>query len=74
MMGYDGWGFFGVHALWWLFWIAVVGVGVALAWQATSRRPTEPETPLQLLQRRYAAGEISREEYAERKHTLERDG
>ena len=24
MMYHDGWGFFGMHAFWWLFWIIVV--------------------------------------------------
>jgi len=39
------------------------------------RRTTyrQMQSPLQLLQRRYAAGEITREEYEERRTTLLRD-
>lgn len=72
-MGYDGWGFFGMHALWWLFWIAVIGAAAVFLFQAPTRPPPARETPLELLQRRYAAGEISKEEYEERKRALERD-
>jgi putative membrane protein len=68
----------GMHWFWWLFWIAVI-VGV---WWTFSRRPmAEPpphsaslsESPLDRLQRRYADGEITTEEYEERKATLLRD-
>jgi putative membrane protein len=31
------------------------------------------QTPLQLLQKRYAAGELTSEEYEERRTTLQRD-
>jgi putative membrane protein len=73
----------GMHWLWWLFWILVI---VAVLW-ALSRllmRPAPPpeqappeqappESPLDRLERRYADGEISTEEYEERKATLLRD-
>jgi len=64
------WSFWGMHAFWWFFWIVVIGAAVFL-FQAPAGRTTERETPLDLLQRRYAAGEISKEEYEERKRTLE---
>lgn len=67
MMGYDGWGFFGMHALWWLFWIVVIGAAAVFLFQSSA---PGRETPLELLRRRYAAGEISKEEYEERKRTL----
>ena len=68
----------GMHWFWWLFWILVI----VATWWAFSRRPTaEPtpptassaETPLDRLQRRYADGEITTEEYEERKAVLLRD-
>lgn len=71
-MHFDGWNFWGMHFLWWLFWIAVVGALVGLLLPA-SRNRSRRETPLELLQRRYAAGEISSEDYEERKAKLERD-
>lgn len=73
MMGYDGWGFFGMHALWWLFWILVIGAAVVFLFQAPTRRASDRETPLEILQRRYAAGEISEKQYEEHKTKLERD-
>ena len=64
----------GMHWFWWLFWIALI----AAAWWAFSRRPpaspnTTATTPLDRLQRRYADGEITTEEYEERKAVLLRD-
>ena len=57
-----------------LFWILLLAL---LAWGlyrlfTTSGSPTPArETPLEALQRRYAEGELSTEEYEERKRTLE---
>ncbi len=67
--------FWGMHWGWWLFWIVVI---IALVWLLSQRRtgappPPRKESPLELLQRRYAAGEISTEEYEERRARLERD-
>jgi putative membrane protein len=62
-----------MHAVWWVFWLAVV-VAVLVLLGPASRSGREPRmTPLERLQRRYADGEISTEEYEERKKTLERD-
>jgi len=67
-MHYAEWGFWGMHVFWWLFWIAVV---VVLFLPITPvSRGRRRETPLEVLQRRYAAGEISTEEYEERKAKL----
>ena len=70
-MYYDGWMFWGMHLFWWLFWIAVI---VALFSLFTPvPRGRRRETPLEVLQRRYAAGEVTDKEYEERKAKLERD-
>lgn len=70
----DGWWFWGMHLFWWLFWIILI---VLLLWLpgplARNRARGSRETPLEILQRRYAAGEISTEEYEDRKSRLERD-
>ena len=71
---HDGW-MWGMHFAWWVFWILVI---VGVVWLFTQGRqgpsgppPThEHETPLDVLQRRYAEGEISTEEYEERKKRL----
>ena len=74
-----GWG-------WWIFmslgmvafWAAVIYLVVWLvrgAPPARRQQPTEPtiETPLALLQRRLAAGEISIDEYNERRQVLDEE-
>lgn len=66
MMGAMGWAM-------WLFWILLIAL---VAWGLyrlfTTRRSEAPirETPLEALQRRYAEGELSTEEYEERRRTL----
>ena len=72
-MHYDGTGFLGMHAFWWLFWIVLVIAIFVMAEVTPKNRGRQRETPLELLQRRYAAGEISSEEYMERKTKLEAD-
>jgi putative membrane protein len=63
----------GMHWLWWIFWILLI---VGAWWAFTRRTPPSgppPETPLDRLQRRYADGEITTEEYEERRTNLLRD-
>lgn len=67
----DGGWFWGMHLLWWLFWFALITVFFSLLTPVPRHKARE--TPLQILARRYAAGEISTEEYEERKSRLERD-
>lgn len=67
----------GMHWFWWIFWgLVIVGVvWMVVRTQQQAGQPDRParETPLDILQRRYAEGEISTEEYEERKERLERD-
>ena len=61
-MGVMGWWM----VLWWAFGIAVL---VLLVWgvsRATGGFPGGSETPEQILKRRYARGELDREEYQRR--------
>ncbi len=72
MMHYDGWGFLGMHVFWWLFWIVLIVLLVSF-FDTSPKGPKRRESPLEVLQRRYAAGEISSQEYEERKEKLQRD-
>ncbi|MEW5756306.1 MAG: SHOCT domain-containing protein [Pseudomonadota bacterium] len=65
-----GW-FFGMHLFWWLFWIVLI-VALFGLFEPVPRSKARA-TPLERLQRRYADGEISTEEYEERKKRLEQD-
>lgn len=65
----------GMHGLWWIFWVVLIGLLLFCVWGrpgAGRRRPRD--TPLALLQRRLAGGELSAEEYDKRKALLVRDG
>jgi putative membrane protein len=72
---YDG-GYFmgGMHGLWWIFWVVLIGVIVFYGWgsPASSRRQPR-ETPHEVLQRRLANGDITADEYEKRKALLDRD-
>jgi putative membrane protein len=70
-MDYDWW-WGGMHLIWWLFWIALIVGFVFLLRPLRRYQPhAERERPLEILQRRYAAGEITTQEYEERKERLE---
>lgn len=74
-MFYDG-GYYmgGMHGMWWIFWVLFIGVFFLTDWgrsDAQRRRPRE--TPLQILQRRLASGEITPDEYETHKSLLDRD-
>ena len=70
-MDHIGGSFWGMHFFWWLFWVAAVMLLFSPMTPVSAGR--RRETPLQVLQRRYATGEVTTVEYEERKATLERD-
>jgi putative membrane protein len=68
--------YWGMYGYWWIFWILIwIAFFLFLipirrsTWAAYHRL----ETPMQVLQRRYAAGEVTSEEYEERRAKLLRD-
>jgi putative membrane protein len=65
----SGW-FLGMHLAWWIFWIVVA----VAAWAVVSRSITplseRTRSPLEVLQLRYAQGELTTEEYEERRAKL----
>lgn len=67
------WSFWGMHFFWWIFWIALIALFFSLATPVRRSQARLFEDPLAILRRRYAAGEISTEEYNERKVQLEKD-
>lgn len=73
MMG-DGGHFFGGGFMW-LFWISII-VGIFFIFQAMAKGSSEnalpdKESPLEILKKRYARGEIEEEEYERRRKELE---
>ena len=67
----DGVGFWGMHLFWWLFWFLIIATFFATLTPVPRHKVRE--TPLQILQRRYAAGDITTQEYDERRQRLESD-
>lgn len=75
------WGSFG----WWgmgfgmlfmlLFWVLIIlGIAALIRWmliQSPSGQRARDKTPLEIVQERYARGEIDREEYEQKKRDLE---
>jgi putative membrane protein len=68
-----GW-FWGMHLAGWIFWIVIV-VAVWAALTRSARPPSQaPLSPLEILQRRYAEGELTTAEYEGRKARLSESG
>ncbi len=69
--GYDGWGmgWFG-GLLMVLFWVAVAAGIVLLVRYSVREQGGRRSDPLEILKERYARGEISTQEYEERKKKL----
>jgi len=69
---YWGWGFWGMSVFWWLFWVALIAIFFTfVAPVPRSRARQMHETPLDILRRRYASGELTTEEYEERVRRLQ---
>ena len=74
MFHYFDSGWFGMHMLWWLFWILLLTSLFSFVTPVPRKKARLNRlTPLDILQRRFAAGEITTEDYEERKARLERD-
>lgn len=74
MMGWvDGYGWMGLGWIFMaLFWVLIiVGIVALLQWLGMSGKGASRKTPLEILQERYARGEIEREEYEQKRRDLE---
>ncbi|ADR22070.1 hypothetical protein MATR_02960 [Marivirga tractuosa] len=63
--------YWGMHIIWWVIWVIFIIWIFATPWDIPGQR-TKKETPLDLLKKRYAKGEISKEEYEDIKKTLQK--
>lgn len=68
MHNYDG-NFGGMHLIWWFIWMVLLiwifFIPVGIPYQKSKK-----ESPLDILQKRFAKGEISKEQYEEFKKIL----
>jgi putative membrane protein len=68
----DGWGWWMMMGWIWMvvFWGIIIWAVVTVAGRLGGDRSSDDDTAMALLERRYAAGEISKEEFEERRQTL----
>ncbi len=72
-MFHDGNYMIGMHGLWWLFWVLLIGAALFFTWGRPGRTDDRSrETPLEVLRRRLASGEITPAEFEERNKLLDR--
>jgi putative membrane protein len=66
-------GFFGMHLLWWIFWVLAIVLLLSVAPLVPKGKTRAREAPLEILQRRNARGGIDAAEYEEPTSRLTRD-
>ena len=73
MLHANNWSLFGMHFFWWLFWIGLIVTTFSTVTPVPKSQMRRGERARDILRRRYAAGQISTEDYKKRKAVLERD-
>ena len=73
-MGFYNDNYWGMHFVWWIIWIVFV-IFILVSPYGKKRAsdkhiPFNGQTPLDILQERYARGDITKEEYLDSKETL----
>jgi putative membrane protein len=71
-MFYDGYHFWGMHIIWWIVWLSVIFWIFAIPYDIPGQRKRNL-SPLDILRNRLALGQITTEEYREKRHILETD-
>jgi len=71
-MLYNGYSFWGMQWIWWIIWLIFLFWIFALPYKVPGQR-FKQDTPLDILQKRFASGLITNEEYQEKKKILERE-
>ena len=65
-------GFWGMHLIWWFIWMAMLVWIFAVPYEIPGQR-RKKDSPLDILQKRFASGQIDNQEYQEKKKILEND-
>ena len=69
-MFYNNFG--GMNFIWWIIWMIMIFWIFATPYNIPGQR-TKKNSPLDILQKRFASGEITNDEYQEKKKILEND-
>ena len=71
-MYHDGYDFWGMHLVWWFVWVVLLFWMFATPYDVPGQRRRK-DSALDVLQKRFASGQITNEEYQASKKTLEKD-
>jgi len=63
--------FWGMHLIWWAFWLIVI-IWIFITPYDIPGQRTKKDTALDTLKKRFARGEITKEEFLERKGFLDK--
>ncbi len=69
---YNGYHFWGMHFIWWFFWAVMLFWIFATPYNIPGQR-RKKDSPLDILKKRLASGQITNEEYQQKKTMLESD-
>ncbi|MEO6904066.1 MAG: SHOCT domain-containing protein [Bacteroidia bacterium] len=69
---YNGYNLLGMHLIWWFIWMILIFWIFATPYDIPGQRKKK-DSPLDILQKRFAAGEINKEEYEETKNIIKVD-
>jgi len=64
--------YWGMNLIWWFLWIVMLFWIFAIPYDIPGQRRRK-DSPLDILQKNFAAGQFTKEEYTERKKILEND-
>jgi len=68
-MFYENYNFWGMHLIWWFTWVFLLIWIFATPYDIPGQR-NKDTTPLNILKKRFAAGQINQEQYIEQKEIL----
>ena len=69
---YYGYHFWGMHLIWWIIWVGVILWVFATPYDIPGQM-NKKDSPLDILQKRFASGHINKEEYLAQKKLLSDD-
>ena len=69
MYMYNGYHFWGMHLIWWFIWVLFIFWIFATPYDIPGQMKRK-DSPLNILKKRFASGQINEEEYLEQKKML----
>ena len=66
---YDGHNYWGMHSFWWIFWLIIILWAIRTS-RKNAGQQTKEDNALEILKKRFAKGEITKDEYEDMKKTL----